>query len=62
MYLSKLKENKKMNEKIKSDVKKDLNEERKLKIVIPKIKVYLNKFGDKEETPKIMHKEIEINI
>ena len=62
MYLSKLKENKKMNEKIKSDVKKDINEKLKLKIIIPKIKVYLNKIGDKEETPKIKHKEIEINI
>tara|TARA_X000000368_G_C22393253_1_gene434265 strand:- start:213 stop:401 length:189 start_codon:yes stop_codon:yes gene_type:complete len=62
MYLSKLKENKKMNEKIKSDVKKDLNEKRKLKITIPKIRVYLNKISDHIDTPKIIHTEIEINI
>ena len=62
MYLSKLKENKKMNEKIKSDVKNDLNEKRKLKITIPKIRVYLNKISDHSNTPKIIHTEIEINI
>lgn len=62
MYSSKLKENQRIKETIAFDVKKDLNEKKKLKIKIPKLKVYLNAFNDNNYTPKITHREIEINI
>ena len=62
MYSSKLKEKQIIKENIAFDVKKDLNDKKKLKIKIPKLKVHLNAFNDNDNTPKITHREIEINI
>lgn len=62
MYSSKLKEKQRIKENIAFDVKKDLNEKKKLKIKIPKLKVHLNTFNNNEYHPKITHREIEINI